>query len=248
MRTISYRETDSLGLAEAPRRGSSKARSLQYAMEPALIQKALKQVDGLNLKQDTVKRQGPKPTDLAANIEALKSADVDVRRNARLQLAKGGAANVSPLLAALRADADNYRLKIGITFSLSKMSDAVSITKAEDASLLVRLAGDDDADVRQYASEFLMRLSDHESIKAVLPELQAAIDRERNAPVANGNAVYNSVVILGTWMRTLPGSLSPEKAAIANYLKDLQPKLTAKANWDKTQALIKELNAAPLNN
>lgn len=209
----------------------------------SVAEKALKQVDDLNLKKETPKPLSPKANDLSATIADLKDDDVVKRRNARQVLAKAGASNVPLLLAALRAQPDNYRIKVGITFSLSKMSEPVTMTKADDASLLVKLAGDTDPEVRQYASEFLMRLSDSGSIKVCLPELRTAINRERDAAQPNGNAVYNAVVILGTWMRTLPSGLSAEKNAIAKYLRELKPQLTQDSNWGKTVALITELNS-----
>ena len=205
-------------------------------------QKALKQVDDLNLKKNIDKPQSPTVNDLSSMIAALKADDVETRRKAREELAKGGAANVPPLLAALRKEPENYRMKVGIGFTLFKMTEPVSITKSEDASLLVQLAGDNESEVRQYASEFIMRLSDAGSIKTILPELKTAIARERLAAAPNGNAVYNAVVILGTWMRTLPSELSDEKSGITQYLSELKPQLS-NGRWDKTRALIDELNA-----
>jgi len=205
-------------------------------------QRALKQVDDLNLKKNIDKPQSPTVNDLTSMIAALKADDVETRRKAREELAKGGAANVPLLLAALRKEPDNYRMKAGIGFTLFKMTEPVSITKSEDASLLVQLAGDNESDVRQYASEFIMRLSDARSIKMILPELKTAIAREQAAAAPNGNAVYNAVVILGTWMRTLPSELSDEKSGITQYLNELKPQLS-NGRWGKTRALIDELNA-----
>ncbi len=205
-------------------------------------QRALKQVDDLNLKKNIDKPQSPTVNDLSSMIAALKADDVETRRKAREELAKGGAANVPLLLAALRKEPDNYRMKAGIGFTLFKMTEPVSITKSEDASLLVQLAGDNESDVRQYASEFIMRLSDAGSIKTILPELKTAIAREQAAAAPNGNAVYNAVVILGTWMRTLPSELSDERSGITQYLNELKPQLS-NGRWGKTRALIDELNA-----
>ena len=203
-------------------------------------EKALKQVDNLNLKTNVA--QSSRTNDLSATIRDLKDDDVVKRRNARQVLAKGGASNVPVLLAALRTQLNDYRIKVGITFSLSKMSESVTITNAEDANLLVKLIGDSETEVRQYASEILMRISDPASIRVCLSELQATINRERMAAPPNGNAVYNGVVVLGTWMRTLPSGMNPEKRAIANYLRDLQPTLTRDSNWGKTLTLVSELN------
>ncbi len=203
------------------------------------VQKALQQVDDLNLKKDT---RTPAPMDLdESKIEALKSDDVQVRRKARDELAAGGAGIVPLLLKALREQPDDYRIKVGVSFTLSKVSESVSMTNSADAALVVRLIGDGEPEVRQYASEFLMRLADPDSVNAVYPELQKTIDQAQTAPKPNENAVFNAVVVLGTWMRTLPDSLASNKKTIADYLNTLTPKLP-KDKWGKTLAVIKELN------
>ena len=62
-------------------------------------------------------------------------------------------------------------------------------------------------------------------------------------PQPNENGVFNAVVVLGTWMRTLPDSLAANKKTIADYLTSLASKLP-KDKWGKTLAVIKELNAS----
>jgi hypothetical protein len=242
LQTVVHRISDSVLITHRTAGSSGGSNMFLLASVFNAAQRALQQVDDLNLKKNIVKSASPTVNDLSSTIAALKSDDVETRRNARLELAKGGAANVPPLLAALRKEPDNYRMKVGVSFTLSKMTELVPITKSEDASLLVRLAGDDEPEVRQYASEFLLRLSDAESIKTILPELKTTIARERAVASPNGNAVYNAVVILGTWMRTLPSALSAEKSAIAEYLSELKPQLSQDNHWGKTLALINELN------
>jgi hypothetical protein len=208
---------------------------------PNTIYKALQQVDDLNLKKNT---RTPAPTNLdASKIEALKSDDVQVRRKARDDLAAGGAGNVPLLLKALREQPNDYRIKVGVSFTLSKINEPVSITDPADAASLVRLIGDAEPEVRQYASEFLMRLADAKSVNAVYPELQKAIDQAQAMPQPNENAVFNAVVVLGTWMRTLPDSLAANKKTIADYLDNLALKLP-KDKWGKTLAVLKELNGS----
>jgi hypothetical protein len=204
------------------------------------VNKALQQVDDLNLKTNT---RTPAPTNPdASKIEALKSDDVQVRRKARDDLAAGGAGNVPQLLKALRDQPNDYRIKVGVSFTLSKINEPVSITDSADAALLVRLIGDAEPEVRQYASEFLMRLADAKSVDTVYPELEKAIDQAQAVPQPNENGVFNAVVVLGTWMRTLPDSLAANKKTIAEYLTSLASKLP-KDKWGKTLAVIKELNA-----
>jgi len=225
---------------------AESSRRLQVASAaPNTIYKALRQVDDLNLKKDVVSR----PTSTASknvaagDIEALKSDDVQVRRKARDDLAAGGAGNVPLLLKALREQPNDYRIKVGVSFTLSKINEPVSITDPADAASLVRLIGDAEPEVRQYASESLMRLADAKSVNAVYPELQKAIDQAQAMPQPNENAVFNAVVVLGTWMRTLPDSLGANKKTIADYLDNLASKLP-KDKWGKTLAVLKELNAS----
>src|SRR4029077_17299500 len=98
------------------------------------------------------------------------------------------------LIKALREKPNDYRIKVGVSFTLSKINEPVSITDSADAALLVRLIGDSEPEVRQYASEFLMRLADPDSVNAVYPELQKAIDQGQAAPQPNENPVFNAVV------------------------------------------------------
>jgi hypothetical protein len=225
----------------ATRIESSRRIELASTMDKT-VYKALQQLNDLNLKKNVRPPSAAAKNLAASNIEALKSDDVEVRRKAREDLAAGGAENVPLLLKALREMPNDYRIKVGVSFILSKINEPVSITNAADAALLVHLSGDGEPEVRQYASEFLMRLADPDSVNAVYPELQKAIDQGQAGSQPNENAVYNAVVVLGTWMRTLPDSLAANKKTIADYLDNLASKLP-KDKWGKTLGVIKELNA-----
>ena len=206
-------------------------------------QKALKDVDSLNLDQRRASQptaQSPSAALPPARINELKSDDLQTRQDARLELAKGGASAVPTLLATLHSQPNDPRIKVGVAFSLYKISQPVPITSSRDATALVALTGDSDPVVRQYASEFLMRVADAASVHTLQPQLTSTIERELAAPQPNQNGVYNAVVILATWVRTLPADLATEKAAITTYLRDLQPRLPA-TEWAKTVALIGEL-------
>ena len=61
---------------------------------------------------------------------------MQVRRKARDDLAAGGAGNVPQLLKALRDQPNDYRIKVGVSFTLSKINEPVSITDSADAALL----------------------------------------------------------------------------------------------------------------
>jgi hypothetical protein len=241
LQLVAYANPDLTVRSEAAAVAAGSSRPL-FAANSALqsVQKALQQVDDLNLKKPS---RTPGPTNLdASKIEELRSDDVQVRRKARDDLAAGGADSVPLLLKALREQPDDYRIKVGVSFTLSKINEPVSITNSADAALLVRLIGDNDLEVRQYASQFLMRLADADSVNTVYPELKKAIDQAQAARPPNENAVYNAVIVLGTWIRTLPDSLSADKKTIADYLNNLASKLP-KDKWGKTLAVIKEVNA-----
>jgi len=220
---------------------SSRRMELASTMDKT-VYKALQQLNDLNLKKNVRPPSAGAKNLAASKIEALKSDDVEVRRRAREDLAAGGADNVPLLLEALHKEPNDYRIKVGVSFTVFKINEPVSITKSEDAASLVRLIGDSEPEVRQYASEFLMRLSDLASVNAVYPELQKTIDQAQAAAQPNENAVFNAVVVLGTWMRTLPDTLASNKQAIADYLATVASKLP-KDKWGKTLAVIKELNA-----
>jgi hypothetical protein len=242
LQTVVNRIHASLPIVPRAANSSGGSKTFLVASAFSAAQKALKQVDDLNLKKDIVKPASQNVNDLSSTINALKADDVETRRNARQELAKGGAANVPLLLAALRKEPDNYRMRFGVSFTLSRMTETVPITKSEDASLLVKLAGDDEPEVRQYASEFLMRLSGVESLKMIRTQFEESIEHEITAIKPNTNVVYNAVVIFGTWMRTLPSEFDDENLAIAKYLNELMPRLPKDGQWDKILTLINELN------
>jgi hypothetical protein len=55
------------------------------------------------------------------------------------------------------------------------------------------------------------------------------------------NAVYNAVVVLGTWLRVLPLPLQAERASITPELQALKEQLQRDPQWSKTSALIDEM-------
>jgi hypothetical protein len=104
--------------------------------------------------------------------------------------------------------------------------------------VLVKLIGDDDQLIRKYASESLMKLTDPGTVNLVHGELRRIIQNRASVP---SNAVYNAVVVLGTWLRILPSNLQAERASINSELLALKSQLQKDRNWSNTAALIDEM-------
>jgi hypothetical protein len=128
-------------------------------------------------------------------IRDLNSDNPIVRRNARDGLIEQKVEAVAPMMKPLRQSPENYRLKVGVTYSLTgilrenpKLSDRIAKELTdEDIRLLVEAASDKDKTVRLQATEFLFNLKDR---RLVQPSLEAV----RSAK--NQDGVYNSVLIL----------------------------------------------------
>jgi hypothetical protein len=184
----------------------------------------------------------PVPTaDSAAAIGKLASDVVQERRTARAELAASGAGILPALAKELRDSAgreDAYRIKIGVVTALFQMQQPVVIANPEDAATIVALIGDDDALVRQYASEFLMKLYDPASVRLVHEALSRYL-KQRN--LAAGTATYNAVVVLGTWLRILPTRLDGERTAIRSELQAFQKSLGSDPQWRRTRTLTAEM-------
>ena len=98
--------------------------------------------------------------------------------------------------------------------------------------------GDEDVLIRKYASEALMKLTDPGTVHLVHNELRRLLQDRTAVPP---NAVYNAVVVLGTWLRILPPPLLAERAAIITELQALKEQLRRDPQWGKTSALIDEM-------
>lgn len=183
----------------------------------------------------------PAPPDsrLASLLTDLKSDNADKRREVRDALANSVDPEVTDqLLAALLVEGSNYRVRIGVASSLYSTRRQIVVTDAGKAAALVALIGDDDELVRKYSSETLMKLTDPPTVALVHGELRKLVDPSRPA---SPNAMYNAVVVLGTWLRVLPASLQGEKAGIEGDLRELQKKLKGDRNWEHTAKLIDEM-------
>lgn len=174
------------------------------------------------------------PREVPRLIADLKSDNPIVRRNARDDLVAAGPEGVRPMMAAWRASADEYRVKLGVVFALNGMlREKGSANKAiagllsdADIKLLVDAANDDDKTVRLFAAEFLFKLRDP---RVVAPAVQA-VREQRNA-----DGVYNSVLIL----KPVFGDLQPsEQTRLKSELLGSIP-----SGSPRTRSLVEQLPA-----
>lgn len=133
----------------------------------------------------------------------LASEEAAVRRNARDLLAAKGIAALPALLDALRTKLQDYRIKLGVTFSLAQMlrsnpelsKEVARQLTSVDISRLVSMATlDRDATVRLQATEFLSLLGD---TRVVTPALRQTSD---------GKNGFNAVLLIKAVYPKLPAS------------------------------------------
>jgi HEAT repeat protein len=177
--------------------------------------------------------------DVKSLIEGLKSTDTDTRRQSRQALANVNDPKATDqLLQELLADKTSYRVRLGVASALYQVKQPIVITDPNHVRALVGLIGDDDVLIRKYASESLMKLADPGTVNLVHDELRRIIQSRASA---SPNAVYNAVVVLGTWLRILPSNLQTERAAINSELVALKSQLQKEPKWSNTSALIDEM-------
>ena len=173
-------------------------------------------------------------------VTQLTSEDVSQRKSARVKLASSGRNAVEPLLKSLQNEdtKNKYLVRLGVAKALYLMKQPVAIHDADDVAVVVDLIGDPRSEIRTDAAEFLMKLSDQQTVNLVYKKLQTIIREKKN-----GNAVYNAAVILGTWYRILP-TAKPTKAEIKNFLVNTKTALTSNGKgWNKTITVIDELSS-----
>ncbi len=186
---------------------------------------------------------GARAAEISKLVASLTSEDTAERRGARSKLIEIGNPAIGQLLDAVAEAGEDtrYRLGLGAAYVLYRMEQPVAIPKgSEGVKAAIRLIGDSQADIRKYASEFLMKLYDEQSIEAVYPVLKEIVENERD----NGNMLYNAVVVLGTWMRVLPSSLDVTRDSIRVDLVTLRTDLQkTESKWSRTLKLINQMLA-----
>ena len=196
------------------------------------------QLTKINTAFSALSASTPK-ADVKSLIEGLKSTDTDTRRQSRQALANVNDPKATDqLLQELLADKTSYRVRLGVASALYQVKQPIVITDPNHVRALVELIGDDDVLIRKYASESLMKLTDPGTVKLVHDELSSII---RSRASASPNAVYNAVVVLGTWLRILSSNLQTERAAINSELVALKSQLQKEPKWSNTSALIDEM-------
>lgn len=138
--------------------------------------------------------QGVNSPPTAELIKQLSSDDTAVRRIARDGLIVAGPGAVAPMMVALKASPTDYRVRLGVSYSLAGMlrKDAslrpaltAQLTDA-DLALLQELTSDPDPTLRFQATEFLYNLRDSRSVSPSIKEIE----------FKNSDASSNSALIL----------------------------------------------------
>lgn len=168
----------------------------------------------------TAQAQELTPQRLASLIEQLKSDDTTTRRGTRDALANLMPVHVPALMSALRAEAKNYRVKLGIAVALSEMlrqdrsrSSAISEQLSNsDLDFLLTLTGDPDRTVRIYATQFLSDLGD--------PRL-AKIGTDKALAESDSKAVHNQLLTIQQSIEKVPAS---DREAINRSLDNIKSK------------------------
>ncbi|MFY9983280.1 MAG: hypothetical protein WAK31_00915 [Chthoniobacterales bacterium] len=179
------------------------------------------------------------PVQLASNLSD--------RQAATQSLNDSDASQLLDLLVALQTTptTNTASARIAITYALYRKGGATKLPSDDKRiDTLLTLLGDEEAAVRKNASEFLMSLWDPSSISLIHHKLLTLIEAKRLKPAitkSDENLLFNSVLVLGTWMRVLPDSELAEKLSIKKELNDLSSKLDANA-WQHTLSTIKELD------
>ncbi len=154
------------------------------------------------------------PADVNDLIEKLKSDDASERRNARDTLSTQDYATIGPMMDAFRINSSNYRVRLGVLYSLDAMirrspdqrTEISAALKTEDFPLLVAAASDDDRTIRMQAANFLYLLQDP---RAVPSSIEAARDASDNSKATN------QILIIQQSTQQLPADA---KAGVLNQL------------------------------
>ena len=152
-------------------------------------------------------------------LKKLYSDKTQERQDARTSLVSQGTVSLEPLLKMLQVGNMEPRLRISLAYALDQIPQPVVVTDEQNIRVLTNLIGDDQREVRQYVSQFLMKLSDGNTVQMLRRAILAIPHTEA---AKTGDAVYNAVVILGTWIRVLPPELDEFKKTLAKDLTNLQ--------------------------
>jgi hypothetical protein len=171
-------------------------------------------------------------------LKKLYSGKTEDRKEARISLVSRGPGSLKPLLKMLQAGDLDPRLRISLSYTLDQLQQPVIVTDDEDIRALTNLIGDDQREVRRYVSSFVMKLSDGGSVRRLSESFLAIPHAD---PAKTGDALYNAVVIIGTWIRVLPPELGDLKKKFNADLTNLQAQLSDQ-QWKRTRELIEEIN------
>lgn len=203
---------------------------------------AAQTADYLNTRQVRQFYQPDTPGDpsgaiLKELVDELNSDEATKRRVARSKISDYGEKAIPSLLKALAANPDDYQTKIGVVTSLALMDPSVSLG-TEGFARLVGLLGDRDETLRKNTAFFLVRLTDKASLNAVRQELEDLSAEQAN--LANPNLIYNSVIVLGEWLRSNRDIPDDQRPRIITSLGIIDERLESDKyhDWTKTRTTI----------
>jgi hypothetical protein len=170
--------------------------------------------------------------DVPSMLLRLKSDDAATRRDARTALSYAPPNDVPAIMQAFARQVGDYRVKLGVCAAMSQMlrrnkSSASEISRRlrmDDIGRFLDAAGDRDATIRSYATEFLIALRDPRA---------SSLAVSRAAATKDDNARYNWLLVAQSAWTQIPAA---EKRALSPQIQQVR-----EAAGPKTKPLVEKL-------
>lgn len=175
----------------------------------------------------------PPPGEVGERVTRLiDQLEGEQRRAARSELARIGAPAVVELVEVLTTPTASYRTQLGAVAALALMAPSSVMLPSEGTEAVVLLLGHSDATMRTTAASFLNSLADPTTLRHAKDQLLGGVEA-----LGNGNLVYNSVTVLGSWLRR--SDLDPSfRSEVRSGMVDLKNHLALVEGWQKTRSLL----------
>jgi hypothetical protein len=174
----------------------------------------------------------PADETIQALVARLESDDGGERQTARSELGRIGQPAVPALLQVLASPEASYRARLGAVTAMAFMDPSIAIP-AGSMGPVVKGLGDPDSTMRKNTALLLARLTNPTTLDAARAEVFRLLDARESS-----NGVYNSVVVLGSWLQREHPAIAAHKQAIRAKLSELRSVLTAQGGWANTITLI----------
>jgi hypothetical protein len=174
----------------------------------------------------------PQKIDVPLMLQRLTSADPSTRRDARTALSYARPDDIPAIMQAFARQGGDYRVKLGVCAALSQMLRrdhylAPALAKqlgVDDIGRFLDAAGDRDATVRSYATEFLVALRDPRASSLAISRAGATKD---------DSARYNWLLVAQSAWAQIP---SDEKRALSPMIQQAR-----QAAGSKTKPMLDKL-------